>query len=81
MTQDEMKSNKSGKIVLRAFIGFFIVFATDDAFFVYKAVSTHPGVVTEKAYEIGLNYNEIIEKTKMRTHDGKHTQTGVTPKQ
>jgi nitrogen fixation protein FixH len=81
MTQDEMKSNKSGKMVLQAFLGFFIIFAAVDAFFVYKAVSTHPGVVTEKAYEIGLNYNEIIEKTKMRTHEANHPQTGVTPKQ
>lgn len=57
---------KDGKRVLLGFIAFFVVFASVDAFFVYKAISTLPGVVSENAYEIGLNYNKIIAETKRR---------------
>jgi nitrogen fixation protein FixH len=63
------KSKKTGKNVFWGFIAFFVVFATVDVFFVYKAVTTHPGVVAENAYEIGLNYNKIVEEAKKRNHD------------
>lgn len=57
---------KDGKRVFLAFLAFFVVFASVDAFFVYKAISTLPGVVSENAYEIGLNYNKIIAEAKKR---------------
>jgi len=63
-------NKKSGRKALFYLLGFFIIFASVDAFFVYKALSTHTGVVTENAYEIGLNYNEVIaESKKQQTHD------------
>lgn len=67
---------KDGKRVLLAFISFFVVFASVDTFFVYKAISTLPGVVSENAYEIGLNYNKIIAEAKKRElekHDRSHS--------
>ncbi|HAJ89992.1 MAG TPA: hypothetical protein DCM27_03100 [Rhodospirillaceae bacterium] len=57
---------QDGKRVLLALVSFFVVFASVDAFFVYKAISTLPGVVSENAYEIGLNYNKIIAEAKKR---------------
>jgi len=57
---------KDGRRILLAFLSFFVVFASVDAFFVYKAISTLPGVVSENAYEIGLNYNKIIAEAKKR---------------
>ena len=44
------------------FVMFFITLAILDSFFVYIALSTHNGVVTENAYEKGLNYNRTIEQ-------------------
>tara|TARA_B100002019_G_C21012668_1_gene470787 strand:- start:250 stop:495 length:246 start_codon:yes stop_codon:yes gene_type:complete len=72
--QDEDALNrKSGRIFLFSLIAFFVVFASVDAFFVFKALSTHTGVVAENAYEIGLNYNDVIEEAKKQreqeTHD------------
>lgn len=69
---------KDGRRVLLAFLSFFVVFASVDAFFVYKAISTLPGVVSENAYEIGLHYNKIIaeaEKRKLEQHDHSNNRT------
>ena len=62
MENEQTKNRKDGRIVLMALIAFFVVFASVDAYFVYKALSTHTGVVVEHAYEVGLNYNDIIEQ-------------------
>lgn len=67
---DNDESKKEGRKVLFYLLGFFVVFASVDAFFVYKAVSTNTGVVAENAYEIGLNYNEIIAESKKDKDDG-----------
>lgn len=80
MDEVELKSKKTGKNVFWGFIAFFVVFATMDAFFVYKAVATHPGVVAENAYEIGLNYNKIIEEAKKRNHDSTVAPPDTQPK-
>lgn len=61
-----VKSHKDGRNIFLAFLAFFIVFASVDIFFVYKAVTTLPGVVSENAYEIGLHYNDIIAEAKKR---------------
>lgn len=62
MDSEQTQNRKDGRIVLMALIAFFVVFASVDAYFVYKALSTHTGVVVEHAYEVGLNYNDIIEQ-------------------
>lgn len=62
MEEQAPKKKESGWWVLWAFLAFFAVFASVDAYFVYQAISTHTGVVVENPYEVGLNYNEIIEK-------------------
>lgn len=71
---------KDGKRVLIGFLAFFIVFASVDAFFVYKAISTSPGVVSEKSYEIGLNYNKIIAEAKKRKLEQNEHSTSADPK-
>jgi len=58
--QNSVQSRRDGKIFLYMLLGFFLTFATVDAFFVYTAVSSHTGVVTENAYEKGLDYNSAI---------------------
>ena len=46
------------------FVAFFAVIALLDGIFVYTAISTQTGVVTEQPYEKGLAYNEVLEKAK-----------------
>ena len=41
----DKNNKKDGKIVLIWIVGFFLTFMTVDAFFVYKALSTHIGTV------------------------------------
>jgi len=42
------------------FVAFFVGLALISSVFVYLAVTTHTGVVTQQAYEKGLNYNATI---------------------
>lgn len=44
----------------RYFVLFFVVVAVLDGLFVYLAVSTQTGVVTERTYDKGLRYNDTI---------------------
>lgn len=67
MDKDITEEKKgTGKVVLFWLFGFFVTFATVDAFFVYIAVQTHAGVVTEQSYEKGLKYNTALEQAKMQ---------------
>lgn len=52
----------TGRHVLYVLIGFFgIIFAVNGVF-VYFALSTHPGVETDNAYQKGVNYNAQIKE-------------------
>lgn len=44
------------------FVLFFVVLTVVFAGFAYIARSTHPGLVTEKAYDKGLKYNNVIAR-------------------
>lgn len=44
------------------FVLFFVVIAIVNAVFVYLATSTQTGVVTENAYQKGLNYNATLDQ-------------------
>ncbi len=66
----QQANKKAGRRALFYLLGFFVIFASVDAFFVYKALSTHTGVVAENAYEIGLNYNEVIAEAKKQKLNG-----------
>lgn len=54
-------ANKRDKWIPWYFVAFFAVLAVMDGIFVYLATNTHTGVVTEQAYDRGLNYNETVE--------------------
>lgn len=54
--------NPKDKWIPRYFVMFFAVIVVLDSLFVYMAVSTQTGLVTEHPYEKGLAYNEILEK-------------------
>lgn len=63
------ENKKAGHWLLAWLIGFFVVFASVDAYFVYTALSTHTGVVAENSYEVGLKYNDILQEAKRRAQD------------
>lgn len=46
------------------FVIFFTVIAVLDGIFVYMAISTQTGLVTEHAYEKGLAYNQILQEAR-----------------
>lgn len=58
MTVDENKPKKSR--IPYYFVAFFVLLAIVDGIFVYIATSTHRGVVTDHAYQKGLDYNKTI---------------------
>lgn len=51
---------KRDRLIPWYFVAFFVVVAILDGIFVYVATSTHTGVVTERAYDKGLAYNETV---------------------
>lgn len=52
----------SGWPVFWALISFFAVVACVDAFFVIKALSTHTGVIEDRTYERGIDFNESLKQ-------------------
>ncbi|HPD83718.1 MAG: FixH family protein [Alphaproteobacteria bacterium] len=63
---ETLKSQKSpkDKYILFAFLGFFGTLFLLDGIFVYTAVTTQTGVVTQSPYEKGLAYNNLLEEEK-----------------
>ena len=59
-------------------IAFLIVF-TVNGFFVYMAIRTNHGVVTENAYEKGLEYNAIVKKVQAQKLENTHAAGTNTP--
>lgn len=58
--QDRAKN----KYILFAFLGFFGVVFIVDAFFIHMALKTQTGVVSERTYEKGLNFNQTLSEAK-----------------
>lgn len=67
------KKDTSGCFVLLCLLGFFAVFASVDAFFVYMAVSSHTGTIIEKSYEQGLEYNALLGEARDQKQLGLNT--------
>lgn len=62
------KQPRTGLWFLISLLSFFVVFASVDAFFIYKALSTHTGVVEEHTYEKGLAFNKALEEARIQDH-------------
>ena len=56
-----MPAKPSDKYIPLYFVGFFVIIFIVNAIFLYFATKTHTGVITENAYEKGLDYNKTIE--------------------
>jgi nitrogen fixation protein FixH len=60
IVNDKQSSKKAGWRVFIYFFTAFIVVAGVNVFFVYKAVTTHTGEVTDNPYQRGLAYNRTL---------------------
>lgn len=63
---DHRKPRNNGRFILLCFLGFFGFVGAVDGYFVYAALSTNTGLVTEHPYEKGLAYNTVLEKAKLQ---------------
>lgn len=53
-----------GRSVFFMFLAFFGLIILVNSVFIYNALDTHPGVITQNPYEKGLKYNEMLEKAR-----------------
>ena len=60
----ETIKKSDGLFVLMCFVAFFALIVCVNSVFIYMALKTHSGVVTEDPYEKGLAFNETLEKAK-----------------
>ncbi|MEZ5690885.1 MAG: FixH family protein [Rickettsiales bacterium] len=62
---------------------FLLVFAINGVF-AYVAITTNKGVVTDNAYEKGLDYNHIVQEVRklkaQRHEEPKHSKSGISKK-
>ena len=72
MSSDRGKSGfvLTGRHVLFAFVGFFGVVFSVNAYFVNRALSTNTGVVANEPYRKGLKYNERITASERQVELG-----------
>lgn len=56
--------NPKDKLIPWYFVAFFTVIAILDGIFVYVAITTQTGLVTENAYEKGLAFNQQLEQAR-----------------
>lgn len=77
--KDKKQDKKKDKYILFAFLAFFGVVFTVDAIFIHTALTTYTGVVTDKAYERGLNYNDTLNEanTQPELNDQVSFENGV----
>jgi nitrogen fixation protein FixH len=69
----------SDKLIPWYFVLFFLVLAIVDGFLVYLATSTQTGIVTENAYEKGLNYNQTLAEGEKEKELGWSTSLAFLP--
>lgn len=67
-TQAENKDKVSGWRFFFIFAAFFGVIIAVNAVFIYNAMNSHSGVVTDDAYRKGLAYNDILDRAQNQPH-------------
>jgi nitrogen fixation protein FixH len=65
-----MTTKTLDKLIPWYFVLFFVVLTCIYSFFMTIAHDTYPGVVTEKAYDKGLKYNDTIARAEQQEHLG-----------
>lgn len=60
----------TGRHVLIITVLFFLVVIAFDGLLIYLGLSTHPGTVSDRAYQEGLDYNRRIEAARAQAERG-----------
>lgn len=76
MTQDVIR--KTDKWIPWYFVAFFVALAIIDGIFVTIALSTHTGVVSERAYQDGVEYNKTIEAAESQEKLGWQSEVEIS---
>ncbi len=69
----------TGRHVLFGLVAFFGVIMAVNAVFLYEALSTYTGVVSNEPYRKGLNYNSRIEDEKRQSEQGWRDEITLGP--
>lgn len=68
-TEQAAKAPLRDRLIPWYFVGAFAVVFVVNMFFVYNAVHTHRGLVTENPYEKGLAFDSIVETVREQKAD------------
>lgn len=68
----------TGKHILVYLALFFGVVTVVNAVFITKAIESNTGVVTDRPYERGLNYNQVLDKAEQQKALGWKAVTALT---
>ena len=71
----------TGRQVILGFVAFFAVLIIAQVAFIYIAVSTHTGMVSQQPYRKGLNYGERIAQSDKQKQLGWKTSFSLSDKQ
>ncbi|MGH1456823.1 MAG: FixH family protein [Alphaproteobacteria bacterium] len=61
---DSLFNPEKGTWVFLLFTAFFGIIIAVNSVFIYNALNSHSGVITENPYRKGLDYNETLEQAK-----------------
>jgi len=61
LEKTRMDMTRSDRMIPWMIVGFFVVVAAVNVVFISLAISSHSGVVVDKAYQRGLAYNDVIK--------------------
>ncbi|CAM5614065.1 hypothetical protein ATER59S_05747 [Aquamicrobium terrae] len=78
MTEKAREDNRKHLWIPTSFVLFFICLAGLEIWFVTIANSSFTGVVTDDAYAIGLNYNEVLKRREAERRLGWTTAIAFT---
>ena len=76
--EDQTGFRLKGWHVLAAFVGFFGVVFSVNAFFITKAFETFPGEDTRRSYVQGLAYNDVLEERAAQAELGWSASANLT---
>ena len=77
MSVTAMETRLKGKHILTILLSFFAIVAIVNAAFIYFALSTRPGEEKNATYEIGLRYNNILDKQRTQDALGWHHRSQI----
>jgi len=69
----------TGRSVLFMLIGFFAVVGAVNVYFVFMALDTWPGLVSQQYYKDGLAYNHVLDDAAKQDKLGWHTALKLAP--